>query len=64
MVVGDASGVLQSFYCHKDSLMQVFKGVPGSRKINCVVTGMGPSQRDKAFVAEGSVVRSTAAGLN
>ena len=62
VVVGDASGVLQSFYCHKDSLMQVFKGVPGHRKINCVVTGMGASQRDKAFVAEGSVVSSTAAG--
>jgi hypothetical protein len=57
VIEGDTSGVLQCFYYNKGSLLQVFKGVPGPRKINCVVTGVGPSQRDKAFVAEGSVVR-------
>jgi hypothetical protein len=57
VVVGDTAGVLQCFYYRNNVLMQVFKGVPGPEKLNCVVSGVGPTQRDKAFVAEGSVVR-------
>eukprot|EP00892_Ulva_mutabilis_P000350 jgi/Ulvmu1/10315/UM060_0117.1 len=57
VVVGDSYGVLQSFYFKSNSLVQVFKSAPGPRKINCIACGMGPSQRDKTFVAEGSVIK-------
>lgn len=63
VVVGDTSGVLQSFYFKANSLVQVFKGASGPRQINCVACGMGPSQRDKTYVAEGSVVRKASPRL-
>lgn len=58
MVLGDTAGVLQGFYFKNGDFCQVFKNVPGPRKINCVVTGRGPTQKEKVFVAEGSVVRA------
>jgi hypothetical protein len=58
VVLGDNAGALQSFYFKNGEFTQVFKTAPGPRKITSVVSGLGPTQRDKVFVAEGAVVCS------
>ena len=57
VVIGDTAGVLQGCHFKNGQFCQIFKSVPSSRRISAVVTGRGQSQRDKVFIAEGSVVR-------
>ena len=56
VILGDTAGVLQGFAFKGGKFCQVFKNVAGPRQIRCVALGRGTTQRDKVFVAEGTVV--------